>query len=381
MKIYIKIFLAKLISYIPRNKNIAIFGSWFGDKFADNPKYLFLFANQSNYFKKTIWITKNKHVYRYLRDKNYECYMEKSLVGIYYQIIAKYIFICTGIDDVFSICISGATIINLWHGIPLKKICYDDNLNFIQSNKKAQHLNSFITMNEYSICTSKNFITIYQSAFRKEKSQILNLGQPRNDVFFDDTLELYDENISKIKNSKKTNILYMPTHRNEGKSIFPLAKIIDFEKMDEFCKKHNSTFFIKLHYYHQNEAFNLTRYKNIKDISHYDIDTQLLLKYSNILITDYSSCFIDYLLLSRPIIFYSFDLEMYKRKDRNLYFDYNEITQGTEVTNFNQLVNVLNDTLCSHNSLNKNKLTNFFYDLDNQKCVSLKILEKVKELE
>jgi CDP-glycerol glycerophosphotransferase (TagB/SpsB family) len=55
------------------------------------------------------------------------------------------------------------------------------------------------------------------------------------------------------------------------------------------------------------------------------------------LITDYSSVFFDYLLLDRPVIFSSFDLEMYRKNDRGFYFDYATVTPGPKADNWEQL--------------------------------------------
>ena len=62
------------ISFItPRNKRIWLFGSTFGNRFADNPKYLYLYINQ---YRKTdiraIWISRNKEVVAMLKENKYE---------------------------------------------------------------------------------------------------------------------------------------------------------------------------------------------------------------------------------------------------------------------------------------------------------------------
>ncbi len=54
-------------------------------------------------------------------------------------------------------------------------------------------------------------------------------------------------------------------------------------------------------------------------ISKSKIDTQELLYISDFLISDYSSCYIDYLLMNKPIILYFYD--NYKNEDTGLYFD------------------------------------------------------------
>ena len=63
-----------------------------------------------------------------------------------------------------------------------------------------------------------------------------------------------------------------------------------------------------------------------------DYDPQLdiypLLKHTDMMITDYSSIYFDYLLLDKPIIFYPYDFEQYTKDDRNLLFDYESMTPG-----------------------------------------------------
>lgn len=375
-----KLTICKIIALIPRNKQVAIFGAWFGQKFADNSKYLYLYCNNNSSFKHIIWITKNKDVYKYINSLGYRCYMNNSLKGMYFQIIAKYIFICTGIDDVFSPLISGAIIVNLWHGVPLKKICYDDEINFKNIDPSIQKINSFITKREYSVCTSKVFESIYKSAFKKSKEYILNLGQPRNDVFFDNDLEIDNSFINELDSSKRI-ILYMPTHRNEGKSRFPLTDVIDFDDINKLCEINNCILLIKLHYYHANEIKSNPNHKNIVNITNTHIDSQLLLKYSDVLITDYSSCYIDYLLLKKPIIFYPFDLESYIQHDRDLYFDFFSVTNQTLVYSYQELKNNL-ITIFTENTISQKQaeLTDFFYDEDNRRNVSQKIIKFIKEL-
>ncbi len=58
------------------------------------------------------------------------------------------------------------------------------------------------------------------------------------------------------------------------------------------------------------------------------LDVYPILKESDLLITDYSSVYFDYLYLDREIVFYPYDLDYYKNDDRGLMFEYNEFTPG-----------------------------------------------------
>ena len=68
-----------------------------------------------------------------------------------------------------------------------------------------------------------------------------------------------------------------------------------------------------------------------------DADPYVFLKMADVLITDYSSIYFDYLLLDRPIIFFDYDLKEYLNDSRELYFDYDEFTPGEKVSNYHEL--------------------------------------------
>ncbi|MBS5949715.1 MAG: CDP-glycerol glycerophosphotransferase family protein [Clostridium sp.] len=385
IKEYITKLYKMVISYLSflsiRNKNKVIFGAWFGDKFLDNSKYLFKQMNKVDNIR-NIWITSNENVYNRVKLQGYEVYMSSSIKGIYHQLTACKYFTCTGKDDVSSFLLSGAEHIELWHGIPLKKIMNDDKITNNDDNVKFakklfREIMAWPEKKFYKvISTSKEFSKIYTGAFAVKPMQILQLGQPRNDVFFDDSLE--DEDFPKEYKEKKI-ILYMPTHRKEGKIKFDIENILNLKEINDLCENNNILFLIKKHYFHKNEVIDLSNYQNIIDITNLDFDSQMLLKYTDILISDYSSCYIDYLLLDRPIIFYNFDYDDYLKNDREMYFDYDLVTPGSKVNTCEELVKEIDNLLKNKDEYNeeRNEVRNLFYDVNNQGIVSSKIIKEL----
>ena len=74
-------------------------------------------------------------------------------------------------------------------------------------------------------------------------------------------------------------------------------------------------------------------------------DIYPVLKYSDALITDYSSIYFDYLLLDKPIIYYPIDLEEYQKKCRGFYRPYEELTAGVKAYNEQELINAIQDVI------------------------------------
>lgn len=366
-----------------RSKKIYVFGSWQGKKFSDNSKYLYLQAIKDKDIK-AIWITKSQTVYEYMRKRGYPVHLHSSLKGIYYQLRAAVYFTSERKGDVSALLIGNATRVNLWHGVGPKKILHDikrPSVNGAVKKRKVllRKLRRYPYRKEYVLSTSDTMSKIFAGAFRKPPEKIWQLGQPRNDVFFSDELET--ESLPFVKPGQKM-ILYMPTHRKGGKSFFHLSSIFDLPALNAFCGENGVVFVIKKHFFHSGEKEDLARYQHLVDITPTDYDTQLLLKKASILITDYSSCYVDYLLLNKPVIFYNFDHENYVLNDRDLYFDYEGTTPGPKVKDFPALLDCLKKGINEQDDeymAQRNKIKNLFYSADNQRAVGEKILKYVKE--
>jgi CDP-ribitol ribitolphosphotransferase len=83
------------------------------------------------------------------------------------------------------------------------------------------------------------------------------------------------------------------------------------------------------------------------------------------LITDYSSIMIEFALLNKPIIFFTYDYDSYLTKERGFYFDFKSSVPGPVVYDSNQLINVI-----EKNEFDENKISEFvktqFNEIDGQ---------------
>ena len=92
------------------------------------------------------------------------------------QLRAKYVVVCNGISDVNHTFMGRAVFLNLWHGVPLKKVGYDDDKvkNWDSKGQKIRRMIQEIPLGkEYVVATSDFYAPIYESAFRRSKSHII----------------------------------------------------------------------------------------------------------------------------------------------------------------------------------------------------------------
>lgn len=354
MKYWLQIFLLPIywISFItPRSKKIWLFGSTFGRRFADNPKYAYLYMNQ---FKKedirAIWITHNKDVVTLLNENKLEAYYYHSLKGIFYCLIAK-VYIFDNYSKDISFWLSGGAVkVNLWHGTATKKINQDNKFDYFRHPrnrwerfKTALRRLSDEKPSHYVLATSENMAKILVSAFKTFSSHMLVVGHPRNDILFDNGLQdVYTEaeiqiraELKRYRESGKKCIFYTPTFR-DSEDIF--LNLMNMEEFNSYLKENNYMLFSKLHIKSKlKQQFADIKYSNICYIDA-NVDPATILEFADMLIVDYSSIYLDYMMLDRPVVAFPFDYQEYVSNSRECYFDYEDYMPELKVKNMQELM-------------------------------------------
>ena len=342
----IPIWLLSLL--VPKDDRIWIFGAWMGEKYSDNPKWLYEYVNTNVSEVRAVWLSKNRAVIEELRQRGLEAYHMYSFKGYWFSARAKVGIVCVGTKEMNRF-VKPPVLINTWHGTPIKKVG-KEVLTFRAGSEKTLtrgFTNSlrrcWYKLIPYSDLTSEEKRYSLYTAGSKIEADLLRksfgnisvkiTGQPRNDVLcgsFD---------ISTVRKSDKKQVLYLPPHRFEGKERIVSRIVNGIEKVDSALSEVNAEMIIKLHFYHGYEIEDLV--DAIKGLSSikvlYDdetLDIYPLLRMTDILITDYSSVYVDYLLTGRPIIFFPFDLEEYMSKERTFNFEYMSITPGPKCSDW-----------------------------------------------
>lgn len=322
----------------PRSANKALFGSY-KEGFGDNSKYLYLHWQQTKFIR-CIWISGNQDVVKLLRSQELEVYYRWSLKGIFHALTANYYFYNSYIGDINQWLANGATKINLWHGLPMKKIEFD-----IHTGPMAQVFNpkaGLATCKQWLFAHQQRMApdlmlspsplidSLFSSAFRLNSSQLLHATNPRTDYY-----ERHPSSTQSLEpliapNKSRNNeqgeeqsrtpsiILYVPSWRDSHQQGNPYRKAFDWLQLSKHLVANNQLFLLRLHPNEAALAAELTHYPNIINISPLE-DVYGFLQDVDLLITDYSSLFIDALPLNTPICFYRFDEAHYQQDCRDMY--------------------------------------------------------------
>lgn len=352
IKYWMQIFLIPVywLSFLmPRDKKIWVMGSTFGNRYADNGRYFFLYIDQYEKDIRPIWISRKKEIVSFLQQNGKEAYYVRSLKGLYYCLRAKvYVFDNYSKDICFWLS-GGAKKINLWHGAGNKATNHDNQFDYLRHprNWKERFSTAITRMSNekpshYILASSPVYQELFVSAFQVPREHIIIEGYPRNTALLNPAIDKLltakeKENLKLLeqyKHEKKRLVIYMPTFRKTETMFFD---VINMKRFNQFLEEHNVVFLTKMHPKSKaKEEFQKAEYKNIHNIDS-DIDPYTFLDQVNLLVTDYSSIFSDFSLLDRPTIIFPFDYEEYSNGIRDEYVPFDEYIKVTRVESQNEL--------------------------------------------
>ena len=288
----------------------------FDAQYNSNTKYIseYLLKNYPNVFE---------IVYPLGKKRDFSIFKGKSVTPVklgsfkyYYYVMTSKFFITTSGAIAYIPFRKKQIVINTWHGGgAYKKMGLDTTNNFfykLDCKLTAKKTSYFLSSNKY-------FSNVVNSSLLISYNKFLNIGLPRNDIFFKD----YSNIAKKVKNHYKIDenkkiIMYAPTYRPfKGNPFFLKHELgpyeIDTELILEELKKKFSGEWVFVLRLHPSIAELIQKNSNEKviNVSDYD-DIQELMCASDILINDYSSTMWDFVQTKKPCFIFAKDLDEYE---------------------------------------------------------------------
>jgi len=364
-KIYFSLF-AKLIGlFVFTRRDKWIFGSEMGYAYSSNSKYLFDYIRKNEAQIRAIWVSKSKAVVKQVRAEGGEAYFNFSHIGVFHSVSAGVYCCSTDPSDIIFVRMRSCKIINLWHSVTIKKVVFDKWPEKLRSSLWMRIFNWLIGNPRFNnvdlhIATSESQVKVLSTAFNSTNFAIC--GQPREDILFGKSASIATRIKEELGIGSRKLVLYMPTHRDYGRGdICPTL----FKDNTPAKKRLDECFAVVYTKNHINMISKVEPYIDpsgtIREITNIPVDTQELLCAADVLITDYSSCYIEYLHLDRPIIFYHYD--KYTEEDNEIYYNEIDIMPGpfvkTEEDLLNKIIMCLNDPLLYAEQ--RKSVKSFFY--------------------
>ena len=323
------------------DSHIWLFSSTDNSHYNYNSRYLFEYVKENLPEITPLFVINDPELRNSLSSKYGKQYFieTESIQGIRQALSAGVWFTSAGLPAYGTGLHKKRLIINLWHGVPLKKIALlDPNL------KKAARIYFKKIFSENYTCiltTSHELIPLMARSFAVSEDKIKVWGQPRNDGLFqkNDCHEILGQLFPDLPEYTKT-VLYAPTFRDYGQvQLFPF-KDFDQKQLEAFLEEKNMLLFIRTHVAEQGSAAPYLG-KRIRFLGNEQAeDVTGILNIFDCLTTDYSSIYIDYLLTDKPMIFLPYDRQQYL-DGRGMNFDYDDVTPGPKPETFNDFLDAL----------------------------------------
>ncbi|MCJ8294457.1 MAG: CDP-glycerol glycerophosphotransferase family protein [Colwellia sp.] len=360
MRIYLFLLPLKWLLYfvtllMPTRSNLWAFGSRNG-QFVDNPKYYFLYMQEHHATVECVWISSDNTVLAELSSLGFIAFDKWSIKGLWYAMRASRFIYAFDSNDINFFCSSNSKLINLYHGIPLKKIEFNTtagNDPFIYHPKtlvqkirtKLLYATKWQKIDIFQV-PSEFFVPIHESAFNQQISKYHFGVNPRLAPLFaqESLAQLITTDIKKatelVAGFSKV-MIYMPTWRVGAPDILNEA-FPDIERLNECLKENNILLILKMHLYSDAKITELSHIQTFPQ----EMDVYPFMSVVDVLITDFSSIAFDFDLIDGNTIFYPYDLDNYiLNSSDGFYFDYDEFTNYAMITDFEQLL----DKILSNN--------------------------------
>lgn len=276
--------------------------------------------------------------------------------------------------------------INLWHGIPLKRI------GISSLDGSGERFNNLVAHNKPNRCVISSSkvdrLAMTAGFYPLTYNDIPVTGLPRIDFITMPESELPEDMQQELsalreKLAGKKLALYAPTFRNAQDDAYFSFNTEQLSNLQSLLNHNNTVLGVREHMADTTKSYNevLSEIGCLNFSAENVINIEMLYRVADVLITDYSSCYIDYLATRKPVISFAYDLESYMNEERGFYYDIHEVFPGPVCTTFETMLIELSNGLSGTNidKAHYERVRSQFFDFDDE-LNSQRVVELVHSL-
>lgn len=271
-----------------------------------------------------------------------------SRLGQHYLTRARQIFVKHGPQFNAHWPLSPRThnFINLWHGIPLKRFGSASVEITSELEKVLRRDNGGCR----AVITSSHIDRLSMSTafWPMSYPDTWNTGLPRNDYIICSPDRLpadlrADEDALRAEVGDRRLVMFLPTYKVNQLDAYYQFSPEELEELGAWTTRHNAVLGVREHmadktrsYWHQ-----LAPLGSIDLSSRRFPSLEVLYRVADGLVSDYSSCLVDFLLTDKPVASFAYDLDRYSTEERGLFYDLEKAIPGPVCRSFPELVRAL----------------------------------------
>jgi CDP-glycerol glycerophosphotransferase (TagB/SpsB family) len=316
----------------------------FDDSFAGNERAVFEEVRKDPSIRKIV-LTRRRGIA--VDGKNVVVVPLNSPEGQYHLLRAGQIFVkhSPSINAKFPLSPKLHNFINLWHGIPLKRFGYAsmdmvDKLDWLrEENIKCRAVISSSKMDTLAMAAA-----FYPLSYR----EVWATGLPRNDFILRAEAALpadLREQGERLRGQLggRRLVLFSPTFKNSQEDGYYKFGADELAFLGDWLQRHHAVLGVREHMADKARTYSrMLSPLGILDLSSSRYpDIEILYREAALLVTDYSSCAIDFMLTGKPVVSFAYDYDHYANTERGLFYDLEHVFPGPVCKTFDELANSL----------------------------------------
>ncbi len=349
-----------LSGFAPRRTNRVLFGAWQGKRYGDNPRFLAEYLVEAAPDLELVWCGREQirgAVSPRLRFVRYG-----SLRSLWMALTAGTCFISHAYTDIAKLnLLRSSRLVDLGHGFAIKNMGAPAPEAGDTIGLRVKSLLRRIYSCDYYAASSEAHANKLIHEYRRwliHEGKILRTGQPRLDPLFRSARDPSKREAIRRQFCERYGVplsgplvAYLPTFRDETQRLFSFSGLTleQCQDWDTLMADTGATVVEKGHPVEassSSDAVAASPHPWLVNLSSTpDVDTQALLTITDVLITDYSGVYLDFLTLDRPIIHFAYDLEEYVQHDRGMHYELHEVAGGSIVRTIDELSGVVRKQL------------------------------------
>lgn len=326
---------------VPKDKSLWIFGAWYGEQYNDNTRALMEYVQSNCPAVRAVWIYRSRSARDALkRDAKLEAHHLLSLRGMYLQMRAGVAFVTHSLSaDMNPGCVSSGTmVVNVWHGITLKKIMYgaDDASSPRAALKRT--VKKRIDRVDYVLASSRLIQKVMSESFELPMDRVWRTGYPRTD------LVLRGGGSGRDHDANRLRILFAPSFRDHEKTHdYFQGYGCDIEELATTLDNANAVLEVRLHPMSKMPE-EITRRMGSNPV--FDMGSRAgpiwdILPLCDCVITDMSSIAIEFMILGRPVFFLDLGMTSEEQRGRPLVFNFADIPKELRLESWQHISRAL----------------------------------------
>lgn len=237
-------------------------------------------------------------------------------------------------------------VVNLWHGIPLKR--FGSAAATISPGLERALLRNNGGSRAVVTSSRMDMLAMTTAFWPLSYTEMWNTGLPRNDYVTCDVERLpidLRETEQRLRDEigDRRLVMFLPTFKDGQADAYYRFTPEDLERISAWMERHHAVIGVREHmadeartYWHQLAPLGSVDLSNRR----YP-DLEVLYRVASGLVSDYSSCLVDFMLTGRPLASFAYDLDHYANEERGLFYDLDKVLPGAVCRTFDELAEAL----------------------------------------